>query len=649
MNRRSSRGRGPKGPASPLQAGLARVDELMDAGQHIDAVKLLTELERRHPDNPDVLLRMLDMAIMADNVPAILSTAAPLARLRPGDPAVALNLAIARLKSRQIALARRAFAGFVARWPAHEQAEHARRQADELSAYLTVLWAENGLGGPPDFDLMARNEEVQELIARGEWQQAARLAEQALRARPDFVALRNNLSLVYQNLGQLERAIAAAREVLARDERNLHALANLTRFLVLGGRLDEAGATAEALRAIPALNVDVAVKQAEALSFLGDDAGVLAVFERVQKLKDRDDDPGASALLHHLAAVASFRQGKELAARRRWQKALELSPGLELAAANLADLELPVDERHAPWPYSIEYWLQRATIEELIREIRTQRGDEALTRTGRRFLQRHPHVGALVPLLLERGDRLAREFAVRLGGLARTPELLAALAAFAVSKAGPTQLRLQAAQFAQQGGAMANGTMRFWQRGEWRESILFGVELHDEAQPHDLPPEIYALQREAALALNAGDAKRSERLLRQALERAPDDPSLLNNLGATYSQLGQLQEAEAIVRRLAAEHPDYLFGITNLVPYLIEEGKLAEAQALLNPLLQRRRMHFGEFGALAGAQINLLIAEGKLDGAQSWLEMWERASPDHPNLDIYRGWLRDARRGQRRR
>lgn len=36
-------------------------------------------------------------------------------------------------------------------------------------------------------------------------------------------------------------------------------------------------------------------------------------------------------------------------------------------------------------------------------------------------------------------------------------------------------------------------------------------------------------------------------------------------------------------------------------------------------------MHFGEFGAVASAQVSLLIAEGKFDAAESWLEMWEQA------------------------
>jgi tetratricopeptide (TPR) repeat protein len=211
MSRRTSRGHGPSRGAIPLQASLARADALLAAGQIAEAAAVLAERGKQFRDNPELLLRLLNLAVAADGAQAILAAAVPLARLRPNDPAIALNLAIARLKTRHLALAQRAFAAFAARWPDHQQAEQARWQANELGVYLADLWAENGLAGPPDLDLMARNEEIQSLIAAGDWQQAVRLAEQALHACPDFVALRNNLSLAYQNLGQLDRAIAAAR------------------------------------------------------------------------------------------------------------------------------------------------------------------------------------------------------------------------------------------------------------------------------------------------------------------------------------------------------------------------------------------------------------------------------------------------------
>lgn len=650
-NRKTPRGGGPGGPAGPLQAGLARADALIAAGQYSAAAEVLTELGKRHINEPEVLSRQLDMAMLADNTPAIHQAVLRLARQRPNDPAIVLKLAVARLKLSHVALAQRGFATFAERWPDLPRAALARRQAAELSEVIGERWAAEGLAGPPDLALMARNEELQSLLAIGSWQQAVSLGEPALRARPDFAPLANNLSMAYQNLGQIDKAIRVVRQILAPNPHNLHALGNLTRLLVLAGRHDEAATAAAQLKAISVSTVEAAVKQAEALSFIGDDAGVLAAFERVQKLKERDDDRGASALLHHLAAAASLRQGRTLAARRRWQKAIELNADLELAVANLADLERPADERHGPWAYSIEYWLLRATIAELMGDLRARPGrdDEAVSRQARRFLKAHPELEALVPLLLERGDPAAREFALHLAGLAATPGLLAALAAFAQGQWGPTDMRMRAAQLAMQRGALANGTVRIWRDGGWHDTLMFGMELHGEASPSPLPAAVVALQRDAAMAARAGKAAQAERLLQQALAVAPDDPSLLNNLGAVYGQLGRSAEAEAIARRLIAEHPDYLFARTNFVAYLIEEGKLDEAQALIEPLLQRTRMHFGEFGAVAGAQVNILLARGNLNSAESWLDIWEQAIPDHPHIELFRARLASERARSRRR
>jgi len=156
MNRRTPRGRASAGTASPLQAGIARADALIAAGQPAEAAALLAELDRRFHDNPDVLLRLLNLAVAADDVPAVLLAATSLARLRAHDPSVTLNLAIARLKSRHLALARQAFAAFADRWPEHQQAAQARSQANELGEHLAALWAEQGLAAPPSCNPVGR-------------------------------------------------------------------------------------------------------------------------------------------------------------------------------------------------------------------------------------------------------------------------------------------------------------------------------------------------------------------------------------------------------------------------------------------------------------------------------------------------------------
>ena len=52
-------------------------------------------------------------------------------------------------------------------------------------------------------------------------------------------------------------------------------------------------------------------------------------------------------------------------------------------------------------------------------------------------------------------------------------------------------------------------------------------------------------------------------------------------------------------------------------------------------LFARKRLHFSEFSALCNAQIDVCVAEGSLDAARAWLEIWDQAIDDHPELVDY--------------
>jgi hypothetical protein len=170
-------------------------------------------------------------------------------------------------------------------------------------------------------------------------------------------------------------------------------------------------------------------------------------------------------------------------------------------------------------------------------------------------------------------------------------------------------------------------------------------ELHREALgTHSL--QVQTWLREAAEALNRGDGAVGEHWIRKALEVEPDAPDILNNLALARQMQGHEQEGEDLIHEIHQRHPDYLFGGCGVARFLIRDGKLAEAKALLEPLLKRRRLHFSEFAALCGAQIELLLAECQKEGARSWLQVWEQYDPGHPDQEQCRrlvekpGWLR---------
>lgn len=638
MTKKRTGTRKPQALALPRQLvlGIEQVRELMRAQRWTEARALVLDLDQRYPKRAELLPLILHVAVELRDPALSLDASKRLYQLHPHDSEAVLALINAYLLNGRPALGLRTLHHFLDQHPAHPAAAEMRAEAAKLEPMVGSLLAEIGVDGAEGLELAVQHEELQELLRRNVWGAAMQLGERILQRKPDFIPVLNNVSLAAFADGRVGDAILFAERVLALDAANYHAMSNLTRYLCLSARIDEARAMAERLKALRVNSTDFAVKQAEALSFLGDDSGVLAALDLVKGAEDAQDDSTPMALLYHLAAVAALRQQREGEAQAFWKLALELNPGLELAQTNLDDLKRPIGERHAPWPFTLAEWLPVSLIESLRKQVLRRSGEAAINRATQRFFDQHPQLLALVPLLLDRGDPVGREFALRLASGLKTPELLAALGEFGLSQRGPDEMRYRAAITAQQGGAIPTGEVRLWVKGQWQDLILMGFEIYGEPQAQGHSRQVLQWMEEASQALHRGDAARGEEVLRKALEREPDSPDLLNNLAAAYSMQRRGAEARALVEQIAQRYPDYLFGQTNLASILLREGKLDEAQALLDPLMARSRLHFSEFSALMNMQLELAVARKQLDSAQSWLNMWAQVEPDNPQLAVWR-------------
>ena len=82
----------------------------------------------------------------------------------------------------------------------------------------------------------------------GNYTRCRQLAKKLLQQRPDFVPILNNLSQVDWLEGDLPGAIETSRKVLEIDPQNVHALSNLTRYLFMQGKQDEAWEFAKRLK-----------------------------------------------------------------------------------------------------------------------------------------------------------------------------------------------------------------------------------------------------------------------------------------------------------------------------------------------------------------------------------------------------------------
>jgi tetratricopeptide (TPR) repeat protein len=620
-------------PSVPAHLGrsLAQAERLLEQGQALEARETLQELDRRFPNQPAVLQLLINASYDLKDFVGYERAAERLHKLRPNDPDLTLMLAGAYMVNIRPVHALRAFHSVVERWPEHPRAGEAQKTIAELGERLAPELEHLGLAGAEAEEIAWQHEEVLVLNSRHAYAEARAAAERLLSLRPDFVPALNNASLASFSLSDLEQAIGYARRALEVDAHNFHALGNLSRYLLLSGRTEEAAEYAQRLKALEIPLKDAFLKQAEALSFLGDDQGVLVVFERAKRAGDAILSDG---LLHHFAAVATLRQADENRARRHWQEALELAPGLGVARANLEDLRKPVWERHAPWAFTFGDWTSQAALAELTTPMKSaskpaKKGDTNVELS--RLLQRRPDLAALVPPLLDRGDPQGRQFAVTLAKTARTPELLEALRNFALGQRGPDSLRLEAAYALEDAGVLPTGETRLWIKGRWENLLLKSFTISGEAQRHHRPQVLKLVER-ATILLNQNKAAEAEPLLRQAIELAPDAPDIRNNLAVAIGSQGREAEAEAMVREIHERFPDYFFARTSVAQMQIRDRDYAAARETLMPLLQRKSYHTSEFTALCNAQLMLLTAEKQTEAARQWLKLWEDIDPQNPLL-----------------
>ncbi|MCI0461088.1 MAG: tetratricopeptide repeat protein [Gemmataceae bacterium] len=628
-----------------LRDALDQVDALIARRQWAEARTRLDNLLRTYPQHEEILRNLAEVAFHLKDAHTFQYSCEMLYAQCPQDRHLPYMLTMAYVQngwlSLALAMARRA----VAQDPANENAAGTRKLLVELEPLVHAEVTRLGLDGADGLECLTLHDQVRSFLAQGRYAKAREVADQLAQRRPQFAPAYNNGAEACYHDGRLAPAIDLEQRLLAFEPENVFALANLVRFLVVAGKVEEAQRHADRLKALQPPNKELVVKQAEALSCLGDDLGVLAVCERGRQLTD-PGGPEDNALLYHLAAVAAYRQGREEDARTCWMSALRAVPHFELARDNLDDLKRPVGERNAPWSYPFKHFVPKKLIEGLLTRMASVHGpgaDEAVRRDPLRYLEVHPEIEGLVPLLLDRSDRAGRELALRLVGLFRTPGMLQAVRDFALGQRGADALRLQAAELAQAAGLLPAGPSRLWLGGEWHGGVMQRFEIHGDPVERTHAPGVFDLLTQGVTALREGHAARAEQALRQALAIDPDDPVVMNNLAVACAQLGRTDESEAISIRLHERHPDYLFGRTALANLAAERGEFERARKLLEPLLTRSRMHVGEFAALCMAQINLYLAEGNREQARHWLGMWRQVTPDHPALGGFESRLRRGR------
>lgn len=631
---------------SPLSPGALRgLDEaegFLARRQYAQAIETLEELARRYPRRIEVL-SLLAHAHRAGGDPWSYQAACErVVAIHPGDADSWLALGAAALDNSQLSVAHQAFAHVAENWPALPDADGARAMQASLREFLLAECARHGLDEKVGLRVLRMHDEINLLLHRGKHDKVCEAAARLLAICPTFTAALNNRSEAHFRSGRCEEAISDSRTALDFDPTNVHARANLTRYLFLSGRFDEAQASAAALAACDAEAPDAYLKKIETFGILGDWPAILSTTREGQRAWSQVGS--TPALAEHLAGVAHANLGDLDAARQHWRRVEPNSEVVLWATENLRDSSQPPGERHGPWAFPLENWMPRAVIADLVDAVANSRRESDVPRIVQRHFERCPQLELLVDAVLERSDAAACATLIRLAELAKRPLMLAALKKFALGQRGSDELRTEALLALSRCESIA-GDVEVWREGALQKIKLTSQEITYEPLI-ELPEELNELALLANEALREGRGADAERLFDEALRLRPDSVPTRYNLALSIAVQGRDDEAMEMVRRIHREHPDYLFARTRLAEECIDGGDLEQAKALLAPISQRPKLHTSEYAAWCSANVALALAEGNVKVAQRMLSAWEEVDPDDDRVDMWRerlakrfGWL----------
>ncbi len=629
MARKVKKRKGPRPSAGMGQ--LSRIANCMLSKDFETAYDMLHMFLESHPDSVPGLQMMADAADEVGDSMESWRCSWKLAQLIPDEPMALFNAAVFSAGMALPFAALHYAEQYLNRWPNGEHTAELREIRDQIQSVADAIRADDPANTAHPLAHLALLEECNLLTSMGYVDEGRAWCQQAIKLMPDLAAPRSNLAHTYAIEGNLEEAIRIQRETVEKFPANFHARCNLAQFLARYGQRDEAQRITTELERESLSKYDAVAKLIETFSFTGDDAALVRLYHTL-----RENKLLWEMLLpqdRHLLAVGLARTGEVQEAQKLWKQVLKDSRELDVARDNLEDSKAGVRERSGAWPFPISYWIPLEWVEDLIMVMERQHSEKALERAISNYLKSRPALRHVLPILLERGDPTARQFALRLLKYQPIPELVDYLR----SPFGTDSDRMMASQIAVEVGLLARGqTTPMYQGGEVRDLMLMNYEITGEPVRSTLPKKAQDALQKSVEAAHAGRYKEALELARLGLSIAPDEPALLNQEAVLLTALGQKSEGRRLLRALAEKHPNYLFARCGMARLCIEDKQFDEAQEWLQPLMGHEKFHVSEFSAFAIAQIELLEGRGEREGARQWLQMWEQAAPNHSGIPIYR-------------
>lgn len=472
------KGRHPKRKPSQLSGSLLlnvpkelqRIDELIAKGNLEQALREVNDLARRAPHRVDVFETMMLLGVRMNDVHAKLEAALRLVELQPLVAVHHYNLFTVYLQNSFPALALQIGAYFLSRWPDSKYAQVLPAHMQDVEAKLREQPIVAHFPEENRLEKLALVDRIALEIFRGKFENAVTHATQLLEHAPSFVPAYNNRALAHWLMGENEAALADTRRALTLEPDNFQTLTMSVRLLCLASRIEEAYVAMQNFKALQAAEPEVWAKQAEAFTYLGDEAAVLELAAQAEAAGAFAQESASVYWLSYFAGVAAARLYENRKARVFLNMTKANALAAKLAAPHLQDLEKSAGQREGSGALTLEHYLPRRVTEEFmhILDAASHGAQRAATKAAmQKYFAKYPHLPALISVLLERGDRLTRDLAQHMARVADTPELWQALKKFASSAHGTDQLRHEVLHALREAGQCAEGeTVAFWSRGK---------------------------------------------------------------------------------------------------------------------------------------------------------------------------------------
>jgi tetratricopeptide (TPR) repeat protein len=615
-------------PRRPKPAELARAQALWEEGKGPEAIAILENLVERHPRDLGchTLLGSIygDMGYLLEAIYHLEAAA----RLSRRDPEVLLLLGAAYgayfLPAHTLLTLRECLR--------HELNEETVEQVQAMMENSTEkigLVAEAHGISPRKMEHAAYLMESGRLAnERGDLTEGVKASKEAARLVQNWAPPRNNLALSYFALGQWDEAIAAEEEVLERiDDQNVHALANLVRFLTASGKRDEARAYLTRLEQVESTDPDTYIKMAEAYAVLEQDQKVYTLLKKAQS-----EGTGLNAILLHFLGAASANLGKEREALAHWREALRLDPNA-FRLTDYIDFVRQGVKKSAPdyrFPYlPAQNMIPRRAFEDFVEGLGVSgMSDERMEREARSFGEQYPYTADLLSDMLWYGDQDEQERAIGILRMLANERAVATLQAFALSQVGDDDPRVSATLALIDLGVFSEDEpVRLWLKGQWRE-VLLRRQLITEERELEYSDEVIDLLGEANTAFQGGDEKEAEELYKKVIALDPMVKEAHCNLGVLYLSQGHDAKAEKSLQKAIDIDPGYIHPRCNLASTRIRQGRLEEAEELLKPIAELKTFHPQELIFYHRISADLFIAQKDYESAEQCLKMILEMEPE---------------------